>query len=38
MLDFKNPIVMKKVSRIVFIALAVILAFFGFKKIKVNKS
>ncbi len=29
---------MKKITRIVFVAIALILAFFGYKKVKVNKS
>lgn len=29
---------MKKITRIVFVAIAIILAFFGFKKIKVSKN
>jgi hypothetical protein len=28
---------MKKITRIVFIAVAIVLAFFGYKKVKVNK-
>lgn len=29
---------MKKITRIVFISIAIVLAFFGYKKVKVNKS
>lgn len=28
---------MKKLSRLIFVAIAVVLAIFGFKKVKVNK-